>query len=75
MSDNLKKRLLALEQGSPQAQKCSGVVTYGRNETQDQALERARAQGVTGAVLLVPEVMTYEEWAEMMDSEANNAGT
>lgn len=75
MSDNLKKRLLALEQGSPQTQKCTGVVTYGRNETQDQALERARAQGVTGAVLLVPEVMTYEEWAEMMDREANDAGT
>lgn len=73
MSDNLKKRLLALEQGSPQTQKCTGVVTYGRNETQDQALERARAQGVTGAVLLVPEVMTYEEWVEMMEREVGSA--
>lgn len=73
MSDNLKKRLLALEQGSPRAQKCSGVVTFGRNETQDQAMARARAQGVTGAVLLVPEVMTYEEWAEMMEREVGSA--
>ena len=75
MSDNLKKRLAALEQGSPQAQKFSGVVTYGRNETQEQAIERARRDGMTGSILIVPEVMTFEEWAEMMDREANDAGT
>jgi hypothetical protein len=73
MHESLKKRLLALEHENLQAQKCSGVVTYGRNETQDQAMARARAQGVTGAVLLAPEVMTYEEWTEMMKSEAGRA--
>ena len=75
MSDNLKKRLAALEQGSQQPQKLPGVVTYGRNETQEQAIERARRDGMTGSILLVPEVMTFEEWAEMMDREANDAGT
>lgn len=75
MSSNLKKRLAALEQGSHQPQKFSGVVTYGRNETQEQAIERARRDGMTGGILVVPEVMTFEEWAEMMDREANDAGT
>lgn len=70
MSESLKKRLLALEQGTPQAQKCSGVVTFGPNETQDQALERARREGITGGVLLVPEIMSYEEWADMMEKAA-----
>lgn len=71
MSERLKKRLLALEQGHTTERKIGGVVTYGRNETQDEALERARSEGITGAVLLVPEVMTYEEWAAMMEKEAN----
>lgn len=44
---------------------------YGRNETQNEALERARSEGITGPVLLVPSVMTYEEWAAMMEKEAN----
>lgn len=46
-------------------------MTFGRNEKPDEALERACAEGVTGPVLLVPEVMSYEEWVEMMESEAN----
>lgn len=75
MSNSLKKRLLALEHDSPQAQKTSGVVTFGRDETPDQALERVRRDGVTGAVLLVPEVMTEDEWVEMMKKEADSAKT
>ena len=43
--------------------------------TQEQAIERARRDGMTGGILVVPEVMTFEEWAEMMDREANDAGT
>jgi hypothetical protein len=71
MSESLKKRLLALEQGRTTDRKIGGVVTYGRNETQNEALERARSEGITGPVLLVPSVMTYEEWAAMMEKEAN----
>jgi len=71
MGDSLKTRLMALEHGRTAGRPTGGVVTFGRNETPDEALERARGEGVTGPVLLVPEVMTYEEWAEMMESEAN----
>lgn len=71
MGDNLKTRLQALERGRTAGRPTGGVVTYGPNETPDEALERARREGVTGPVLLVPEVMTYEEWAAMMDKEAN----
>jgi hypothetical protein len=73
MGESLKTRLLALERGRAGGQPTGGVVTFGRNETPDEALERARGEGVTGPVLLVPEVMTYEEWAEMMKREADRA--
>ncbi len=75
MGESLKTRLLALERGRAGGRPTGGVVTFGRNETPDEALERARGEGVTGPVLLVPSVMTYEEWVEMMDREANDAGT
>jgi hypothetical protein len=70
MGDNLKTRLQALERERTAGKQTGGVVTYGPNETQDEALERARLEGITGPVLLVPEVMTYEEWAAMMEREA-----
>lgn len=73
MGESLKTRLLALERGRTTGRPTGGVVTFGRNETPDEALERARAEGVTGAVLLVPEVMTFEEWAEMMKTESDDA--
>ncbi len=75
MSDNLKTRLMALESRRTASRPTGGVVTFGRNETPDEALERARREGVTGPVLLVPEVMSYEEWTAMMAKEANDAGT
>lgn len=74
MPDNLKTRLMALERGRTTGRRAGGVVTFGRNETPDEALERARREGVTGPVLLVPKVMSYEEWTAMMAKEANDAG-
>ncbi len=71
MGDNLKTRLMALERGRTAGRPTGGVVTFGRSETRGEGLERARAEGVTGPVLLVPEVMTFEEWSEMMEKEAN----
>lgn len=73
MADNLKTRLQALERGRTAGKPSTGVVTYGPNETPDEAHERARREGITGPVLLVPEVMTYEEWAAMMEKESGDA--
>lgn len=70
MGDSLKTRLQALERGRLAGRPVSGVVTYGPNETQEEALERACREGITGAILLVPEVMTYGEWAVMMESNS-----
>ena len=75
MGEGLKARLKALEQGRSAQGSDVGVVTYGRDETQEQALERARRAGVTGPVLLVPEVMSYEEWTAMMEQEASRANS
>jgi hypothetical protein len=63
--------VLALEGDRTNGRPTGGVVTFGCNETPEEALERARREGITGPVLLVPEVMTYEEWAEMMANEAD----
>jgi len=68
MGNRLKTRLIALERDHTAVRLTSGVVTFGRNETPDAALERAKREGMTGAVLLVPEVMTQEEWEAMMKS-------
>jgi|GEM_PF-3604725 len=38
------------------------VVTYALGEAPADALSRARAAGMTGDVLLVPEVLTPEQW-------------
>ncbi len=73
MGDGLKARLRALEQGKVAQASTGGVVTFRHDETQEQALERARRAGVTGPVLLVPEVMTYEQWTQMMEQEADRA--
>ena len=69
MAENLKTRLMALERGRTTGRRTGCVVTFGRNETPDEALERARREGLTGPVLLVPEVMTDVEWTEMMKRE------
>jgi hypothetical protein len=66
MAESLKTRLLALERGHVGDRPTCGVVTFGRNETPEEAMLRAKLGGMTGPVLLVPEVMTYDEWTEMM---------
>lgn len=73
MSERLKSRLLTLERCHAAARPTCGVVTFGKNETPEEALERAQRNGMTGSVLLVPEVMTEEEWVQMMEQETNRA--
>lgn len=70
MNNSLKTRLAVLEKARATVKKTAGVVTYGPNETQEQALERAKKEGVTGAVLLMPTPMTYEDWVSMMEKAA-----
>ncbi len=48
MAESLKTRLLALERGRNGGQSTGGVVTFGRNETPDEALERARGYDLRG---------------------------
>ncbi len=74
MADRLIKRLLALERCQAADRPLGGVVTFGRNETPEQALERARHEGVTGTVLLVPEMMPPEEWEAMMSQVSVEKG-
>lgn|GEM_PF-1440465 len=74
----LKMRLLALERGQAGGQPTCGVVRFGLHETPDEAIERARLAGMTGAILVVPETMTEEDWEAMMkdaitqDGQENN---
>lgn len=75
MSERLKSRLLTLERCHAAARPTCGVVTFGRNETPEEALERAQREGMTGAILLVPEVMTEEEWVQMMEQETSRASS
>lgn len=81
MGKNLRKlemRLQALELDRTSRRPTCGVVRYGRHETSDEAIERARLEGMTGSILVVPEIMTEEDWEAMMkdaiiqDSQKNN---
>ncbi len=75
MVKNLRKlemRLLALERGPTVGRPTCGVVTYGRQETLDEAIERARHEGMTGSILVVPETMAQDEWEAMMKDAAVN---
>lgn len=67
MPNNLKARLQALETSQMDCGLVGGVVTYGRHETPEQAVERALKAGRRGGFLVVPEVMSEEEWVEMME--------
>lgn len=73
MSKNLKARLVALEHDLMTPKRTSGLVLYGRDETPEQAIARAQAQGMTGALLVVPEPMTESEWEAMIEKELANA--
>lgn len=69
MGKNLRKlemRLQALERGRTGGRPTCGVVRFGRHETPDEAIERARLEGMTGSILVVPEPMSEEEWVAMM---------
>lgn len=69
MGNNLRKleiRLQTLERGRTGGRPTCGVVRFGRHETADDAIERARLAGMTGSILVVPETMTEEEWEAMM---------
>ncbi len=69
MGNNLRKlemRLLAIERGRTGGQPTCGVVRFGRHETPDKAIERARLEGMTGSILVVPEPMSEEDWVAMM---------
>jgi hypothetical protein len=65
MPSKLKARLQALEVNQMDDGLVGGVVTYGRHETPEQAVERALKAGRRGGVLVVPEVMSEEDWVEM----------
>lgn len=67
MSSKLKSRLQALEASQIESGLVGGVVTYGRHETPDQAVERALKAGRRGGLLVVPEVATLEDWLEMVE--------
>lgn len=64
MSSNLKSRVLALEGSHMDDGLVGGVVTYGRHETPEEAVERALKAGRRGGFLVVPETMSLEEWVE-----------
>lgn len=67
MPANLRARLQALEANSRQdVGMVGGVVTYGRHETPEEAVARAIQAGRRGNFLVVPEVMSVEEWEAMM---------
>lgn len=68
----LKMRLLTLERGQTGGHPTCGVVRFGRHETPDEAIERARREGMTGSILVVPEPMTEEEWEAMMRNATIN---
>ena len=75
MGKNLRKlemRLLALERGRTVSRPTCGVVTYGRHETPDEIIERARLGGMTGSILAVPEIMDQDEWEAMMRNAPTN---
>lgn len=75
MGNNLRKlemRVLVIERGRTGGRSTCGVVRFGRHETPDEAIERARLEGMTGSILVVPEPMTQEEWEAMMRSTTIN---
>jgi hypothetical protein len=55
------RRVKALERALASRGGCH-VISYGVNETPPDALARARAAGLKGGFLLLPEVMTPEYW-------------
>lgn len=64
MARDLRTRLKALEDAQAADSKVGGVITLLRGETIEEALERAAKEGRTGSFLVVPSVLTEEEWLE-----------
>ncbi len=64
MARDLKARIKALESDHVDEGKVGGVLQLLRGESIDEALARAAKEGRTGGFLVVPPVLTTEEWLE-----------
>lgn len=64
MASNLIARLKALEATQVDDDKVGGVLQLLRGETVEEALARAAKEGRTGNFLVVPPVLTLDEWQE-----------